>query len=96
MEQFKIRMRDPMRNEFYFDLVDGERVFEQAGYSFFITETWDGWKVSDVLCGQTIAHGIEYHETIEIAKDRVTRNFESYLNQAKVRKRSNWKRKYAR
>ncbi|GED55862.1 hypothetical protein EDM54_24210 [Brevibacillus borstelensis] len=58
-----------------------EPAFQYRGYEFFIAHYEGWWCVSDVATGRRIVEHDRYKKAIEIAKERIERNFDKYVAQ---------------
>ncbi|MEK5415157.1 hypothetical protein [Paenibacillus sp. FSL L8-0708] len=64
--------------------VTGERIFNYGGYDFFIWHDGIFWSVSDVSVGLRVYAHTRYKKAVEVAIERVTVGFDSFVRQVKT------------
>lgn len=77
-QEFKIRLVND--GELSWENILGELAFQYRGYEFFIAHLGE-WVVSDVAVGCRIAGHARYKMAIQIAKERIEKNFDKYVAQ---------------
>ncbi|MCR8982647.1 hypothetical protein [Brevibacillus laterosporus] len=78
-KEYKIRVIRDGKPEW--ENIIAEQAFQYRGYEFFIAHYHGWWVVSDVTAGIQIACHDRYKRSVQIAKERIERNFEKYVSQ---------------
>ncbi|MCR8986071.1 hypothetical protein NW801_13665 [Brevibacillus laterosporus] len=78
-KEYKIRVIRDGKPEW--ESIIAEQAFQYRGYEFFIAHYRGWWVVSDVAAGIQIACHDRYKKSIQIAKERIEKNFEKYVSQ---------------
>lgn len=82
-QQFELKMWNGVIE--YKETVLGEIAFSCRGYEFFIHRHGNHWRVSDVVFGRLVTSHDKYKRAIEIAREKIEKNIESYIEQVNKR-----------
>lgn len=77
-ERFTIQVRE-IGGRIVKQEVEGEKVFEVNGYSFWIRHDGVQWIVSDVVVGAAISFESRYKAAVNKARERIEKNWDHYL-----------------
>ncbi|MBH0331467.1 hypothetical protein ABH14_16965 [Brevibacillus brevis] len=77
-QEFKIRVNVKLNPTW--QSIIAEPAFHYRGYDFFIAHYGGRWVVSDVATGCRVASNKRYKKAIQLAKERIEKNFDVYVH----------------